>query len=242
MRHQINDILVRHQAEGSFVMKTIALALAGLLAFFTTCWAQQPTPLEAYRNMEFPPGDGNFEKGWQERVALEQKVINDADLAALRAALKDRDPFVRAIAARALGIRADKPSADALADLVKTDPEYMVRIRAVESLGYLKMRPEAIEEATKDATWGPVVGEAGRETSQGDADYAEPVRKAYAEPIPRKAMGSAGSGQPAPDFTALTLDGNPFRLSAAVGKGPSPSTSPPSRVEGVECTSRRSCA
>jgi hypothetical protein len=222
MRRQINDILVRDPAKGALVMKRIAIALAGFLAFLPEGRAQQPQPpLEAFRNMEYPPKDGNFEKGWQERVALEQDVINAADLGALRTALKDRDPFVRAIAARALGIRADKASADALADLVKTDPEYMVRIRAVESLGYLKMRPEAIEEATKDADMGVQWSAklAARQVKI-DADHAEPVRKAYAEPIPRKAMGSARVGQPAPDFTALTLDGKPFRLSAAVGKNP----------------------
>jgi HEAT repeat protein len=47
----------------------------------------------------------------------------------LRPALKDEDPFVRAIAARALGILGDKDSADALAELVKADKEYLVRIR-----------------------------------------------------------------------------------------------------------------
>ena len=39
---------------------------------------------------------------------------------------------MRAIAARALGILGDSDSADALAELVKADKEYLVRIRAVE--------------------------------------------------------------------------------------------------------------
>jgi hypothetical protein len=34
------------------------------------------------------------------------------------------------MAARALGIRGDKASADALAELVKSDPMYFVRIRS----------------------------------------------------------------------------------------------------------------
>jgi hypothetical protein len=222
MRRQINDILVRDPAKGALVMKRIAIALAGFLAFLPEGRAQQPQPpLEAFRNMEYPPKDGNFEKGWQERVALEQEVINTADLGALRAALKDRDPFVRSVAARALGIRADKPSADALADLVKTDPEYMVRIRAVESLGYLKMKPEVIEKAKEDVDPGVqwtakiVAGQL-----KSDTDYAAQVRKAYAAGIPRKAMGSARVGQKAPDFTAMTMEGKPFQLSAVVGKKP----------------------
>jgi len=84
--------------------------------------------------------------------SLEFDIINSADVGALRAGLKDPDPFVRSIAARALGIRGDKDSAEALAELVKTDPEGMVRVRAVESLGLLKMKPEVIELAKKDGT------------------------------------------------------------------------------------------
>jgi len=54
------------------------------------------------------------------------------------------------MAARALGFLADRASADALASMAAKDPEYLVRIRAVEALGFLKMKPEAIELARKD--------------------------------------------------------------------------------------------
>jgi peroxiredoxin len=33
-------------------------------------------------------------------------------------------------------------------------------------------------------------------------------------------MGSAKVGNPAPDFTAFTSDGKPFRLSSVLGKKP----------------------
>jgi hypothetical protein len=62
---------------------------------------QQPSPLENYRALKFPPKEENFDKGWQERVAAENDVINLAELGSLRAALKDQDPLVRSIAARA---------------------------------------------------------------------------------------------------------------------------------------------
>src|SRR5436190_5003977 len=114
--------------------------------------AQSQLPLDNYRNLKYRPIMENFNKGWQERVLVEFDIINTAALAALRAGLKDRDPFVRSIAARALGVRGDKDSAEALAELVKTDPEGMVRVRAVESLGLLKMKPEVIELAKKDST------------------------------------------------------------------------------------------
>src|SRR5262249_2992832 len=133
----------------------------------------------------------------------------------------DRDPFVRAIAARALGIRADKQSADALAALATSDPEHMVRARAVESLGLLKMKPQAVELAKKDAIDGVQwVARMAADEIKSETDYGALVHKAYAAGIDRDKLGVAKVGQPAPDFAALTSDGKPFRLATAVGKRP----------------------
>src|SRR5262245_35138408 len=87
-----------------------------------------PSPLESYRKLQYPPTEDNFDKGWKERVALEFDIVNAADVKSLRDALKDRDAYVRAMAARALGIRADKSCVDELAELAKNDPNYIVRI------------------------------------------------------------------------------------------------------------------
>src|SRR5262245_39938563 len=202
-------------------MHRMTIALAGLLLLPGAGWAQPTSPLEKYRRLQSPPKEENFAKGWQERVALEYEIINAADLKALRTALKDEDPFVRAIAARALGILGDKDSSDALAELVKADKEYCVRLRAVESLGYLKMKPEVIQLAIKDRDLGVswVAGLAADEL-KSDTDYAKQLREAYSTTIKREAMGSAKVGQPAPDFTALTSDGKPFKLSTVLGKKP----------------------
>src|SRR5262249_50706648 len=163
----------------------------------------------------------NFAKAWQERVALEYEVINAADLKALRSALKDEDPFVRAIATRALGIRGDKDSADALAERVKADKEYFVRLRAVESLGYLKMKPDVIRLAVKDRDGGVSwVAKLAADQLKSDTDYARQLREAYATGIERKAMGAAKVGHPAPDFATQTSDGKPFKLSTVLGKKP----------------------
>ncbi len=203
-------------------LRASVFMLVGLFLLPLAGRTQPPqSPIEKYRQLEFPPKDENFEKGWKDRVECEFAVMNAADLKSLRAALKDQDPFVRSIAARALGIRTDKDSAEALADLVKTDPEYMVRIRAVEALGFLKMKPEVIELAKKDrdagVQWTAKIA-AGQ--LQSDADYAPAVRQAYAAGIKREAMAAAQVGQPAPDFTAQTSDGKPFKLSAVLGKKP----------------------
>jgi hypothetical protein len=171
--------------------------------------------------LEFPPKDENFEMGWKDRVAADYDVINLADLPSLRAALTDRNPFVRAIAAYALGVRRDSTSADSLAELATNDKEYVVRIRAVEALALLKMKPDVIELAKKDLDPGVpfvarlVAGQVTRET-----DYAAEIRQAYSAGIDREDMGKAAVGKPAPDFTALTLDGKPFQLSSVLGKKP----------------------
>ena len=154
-------------------------------------------------------------------MAADYDVINSADLTSLRAALKDEDPFVRAIAAYALGVRSDRASADALAELVKNDKEYVVRIRAVEALALLKMKPEVIESAKKDGDPGvPFVANLVAGKVKSETDYAAEIRQAYAAGIDRGAMGSAVVGKPAPDFTALTIDGKPFRMSSVLGKKP----------------------
>jgi len=201
----------------------MVVALAGLFVLPSAGWTQpQATaPLEKYRTLEFPPKDENFAKGWQERVALEYEIINAADLKALRFALKDEDPFVRAIASRALGILGDSDSADALAELVKADKEYLVRIRAVESLGYLKLKSEVIELAIKDSDGGVGwVAKLAADELKSDTDYAKQVREGYATGIKRELMGIAKVGQPAPDFSARTSNDKPFKLSTVLGKKP----------------------
>ena len=156
--------------------------LAGFVVLQPTGWTQPPpSPLEKYRNLEFPAKEENFDKGWKDRVALEYEIINSADLKSLRTAHKYDDPFVRAIAAQALGIMGDKASADALAELVKADPEYLVRIRAVESLGYFKLKSDVIELAKKDRDGGVSwVAKIVADQLKSDTGYAAQVRQTYA--------------------------------------------------------------
>jgi len=185
-------------------------------------WAQQSSPaLERYRNLEFPPEPENFDKGWKDRVALEFEIINSGDLKSLRAATKDENRFVRAMAVRALGIREDEASVDTIVDLAKNDPEFIVRTRAVESLGLLKIKPEVIELLKKErdggVRWSAGLAADGFKSKQ---DHAAELRRAFAVGIKREEMGVAEVGKPAPDFSAQTIEGKPFKLSSVLGKKP----------------------
>lgn len=163
----------------------------------------------------------NFEKGWQDRVLADYEVINNADLKSLRVALADGSPFVRAIAAYALGVRGDTGSAEALAGLIKGDKEPIVRIRAVEALALLKSKPEALEGALKDRDPGvPFVAKLVAGQVKSNKDYSAQIRHAYATGIKREDLGRAIVGKPAPDFSALTLEDKPFHLSSVLGKKP----------------------
>src|SRR5262249_17975084 len=199
----------------------ITLGLIGLLVVSAPGRTEPPAPLDRYRNLEYRPTMENFNKGWQERVLVGFDIVNSADLGPPRAGLEDRNSFVRSIAARALGIRGDKASADALAELVKADPESMVRARAVEALGLLKLKPEAIALAQKDSDSGVQwVARMAAGQVQSATDYGALVLKAYGAGIKRDNLDVARVGQPAPDFSALTSDGKPFKLSTILGKKP----------------------
>jgi hypothetical protein len=97
----------------------------------------------------------------------------------------------------------------------------MVRIRAVEALGLLKLKPEAIELAHKDSSDGVRwVAKIAEGQVEADVDARDLMQKAYAAGIKKDRLGVAKVGEPAPDFTALTSDGKPFKLSTVLGKKP----------------------
>jgi hypothetical protein len=211
------------------LMTRVYFALISLAVLLPTVQAQEPkSALEKYRDLEFPAAPENtgngfkdLDKGWQERVSLEFEIINTAELKSLRSGLKDEDRLVRSIAARALGIRGDKASADVLAELARNDPEYMVRIRAVESLGLLKMKLEVIEAVKKNDEAGVAwAADLAIDQFKSKQDCAAQIQRAFAVGIDRKEMGVAKVGRTAPDFTAQTLDGKTFKLSSVLGKKP----------------------
>jgi len=195
------------------------------LCLFRPAMAEEPlSAIASYGNLKPPvvkPMFDGMDEGWQDRVALEFEIMNDADLKSLRTALRDKNPDARAMAARALGILADRDSADALAELVKSDPSYLVRIRAVESLGFLKMKPDVIQQAITDEQGGVrCSARLAADQLKSKDDFAGQVRRAFSVGIERDDMGQAEVGLPAPDITVQTMAGTPFRLSSVRGKQP----------------------
>ena len=79
----------------------------------------------------------------------------------------------------------------------------------------------AIRAATKDSHGG-VRWSAKISVSQATnkTDFAALARQSYAGGMSRESMGLAEVGKPAPDFTALTVDGKPFKFSSVLGKQP----------------------
>lgn len=201
-------------------MKSWITVVASIVAAWHVGYGQDAVPpLERFRQLEFPPIVENFSSGWRERTALEFEIVNQASLVSLRGALDDENAFVRAVAARALGIREDHESAERLASLAQSDPEPMVRIRAVESLSLLKSHADVIASAKKDEDAGVAwTAELIAGQCQSEIPCAEQFRVAFAQGLPPEAIGSAKLGELAPDFEAVTSEGKPFRLSDVVGK------------------------
>jgi hypothetical protein len=206
-------------------MDAIGPVLKGL-AFLVACapLSLQESPgriLDRYRKVDFVAArTGPWNEAHQQRLLLESELIRAGHAEPLRAALKDALPPVRAFAARALGILGDKESADAIAKLAKEDPESVVRENALLALGWMKTGAEAVRAATSDRNrFVRFVAEAAEAQQADPEDYGAKVRAAYAFPISKDETNRARVGQAAPDFSAVDTDGNPFKLSEAVGKG-----------------------
>ncbi|MDF1752011.1 MAG: HEAT repeat domain-containing protein [Verrucomicrobiales bacterium] len=147
--------------------------------------------------------------------------MNHQSVENLRTALDDDEGFIRAIAIRALAVRDDQQSVEKIAKLAETAPEPTVRARAIEALGILKARPDVIERAKSSKVNGVSgVAKTVEGQTESDIDFAKIAREAYADGLKPEGMDLAKIGQPAPDFSVMTLDGKEFKLSSVLGKRP----------------------
>jgi len=83
------------------------------------------------------------------------------------------------------------------------------------------MKLEVIESVKEDhengVSWA---ADLAVDQFKSDQDCAAQIRRAFAVGIDLKEMDVAKVGQPAPDFSAQTLDGKSFKLSSVLGKKP----------------------
>ncbi len=181
--------------------------------------ALQGSPLDEYRKSDFAPKKGKVDDAWKKRILLEFELVRAGKPELLRPALKDPSKEVRAFAAGALGILGDQASAAPLAELAKADPDAMVRIMALQGLGWLRAGPEAVEAARSDSNRDVVFMAGVADLHLKDPkDHAAVVREAYTAPLRLEELASARVGAPAPDFSALDSTGAPFQLSSVLKK------------------------
>jgi peroxiredoxin len=112
---------------GDAAPKLPAAAAASLDAFRAVAWGDRCKPLRA----DPPP------VGWQQRVKTEAALaaVDTKDAAALEALLADGDRFVRAAAARAVGLVSGPKGTPALAAALAAEKDKPARVAMIEALG-----------------------------------------------------------------------------------------------------------
>lgn len=179
----------------------------------------QSSPADEYRKVDFAQKQGKFDDACRKRIALEFEMIRTGKPDLLRPALKDPNRDVRAFAAATLGILGDKASAASIAQLAKEDSDAVVRVMALQGLGWLKAGPDVINAAKSDSNRDVKFMAGVAEAHLKDPrDFAAMVREAYKAPLKPEEIASAQLGKPAPDFSVTDSDGNPFKLSAVLKK------------------------
>lgn len=175
--------------------------------------------MDDYRKADFAQKKGKPDDGWKKRILLEGEIIRAGKVEPLRAALADPNRDVRAFAATALGILADKGAAAQIESLARRDPDPLVRGMAIQALGWLKAGAEAVQAArsdeSKDVQFLAGVAEGHL---KDPVDHASKLRDAYKIPLKPEEIASAQVGKPAPDFSALDSDGKTFKLSEVLKK------------------------
>ena len=163
-----------------------------------------------------PPRDG-----WQKRLETEWVfgALDDEYVPALEALLKDRERFVRALAARSLGVMASRSSTPVLIDAVNAERDPITRYTMVEALartggdGALEAI-EALQEPGTPRDLLFIIGTAWRHLKGGRYD-TESIRAEHREAV-RTRIPSAEKRKPAPEL-ALPSPNGPVNLSVHRG-------------------------
>ena len=160
--------------------------------------------------------------GWQERVKTEAALaaLDVKDWPSLQALLADPDRFVRAVAARALGLSGHMSNTAALAAALAVEKDKLVRVALVEALGRTA-GPGALEAIEAQQTHGGdvdvswTVGMARRQIKGRRWDVAN-LRAEFVDAA-RAQFSLAAIGKEAPELSLPGPD-KPVNLGPYRGK------------------------
>lgn len=189
-----------------------ATAAPRLDAFRKVTWADHIKPARAE-----PAPDV-----WKVRCDAEWALANlsKSDAAALLPVLADPDRFVRALAARSVGIAQPEGATKALIAALAVEKDKPTRIAMIEALGRVGgegalAAVEALQVPGCDPDVGFFVGLARRQLKGGAWDLAS-IRGEHADAL-RTKVASAKPGAPAPEI-ALPSPAGPVNLSTLKGR------------------------
>jgi len=172
-------------------------------------------------------GIANFNASdWRVRLLAIRELIRIGQPAAepLTGQLKSSDLHVRQIAAKTLGLLQHEAAAPHLRELLRNDPEMVVRAQAALALGRIGGEPSlellrqmaGNEEATRDVRHRCQLA-AYRIEHQINTN--QQLRKAY-RAMDSADFGQLEVGQAPPDFTLTDTSGKQHRLSDYIGRQP----------------------
>lgn len=189
-----------------------AAATAALDAFRAVTWGDRCKPIRAEPAPE----------GWQVRVKAQAALasLDAKDRPTLTALLGDADRFVRALAARAVGLHGSADDTPALAEALAAEKDKLARIAMIEALGRTGgpaalAAVEAQQQPGVDADISWMVGLARRQL-KGQRWDVENLRAEFAEAA-RAPFGKAEKGKEAPEL-ALPSPGKPVNLAPYKGR------------------------
>lgn len=215
------------RALGRSLLVLVAVAATAVAADTTTALpASAAAALDAFRRVPWadrckPVRGDPAPEGWQARVKLTAAFasLDARELPALEALLADPDRFVRAEAARGLGLTGSAKHTPALAAALSKETDKLAKIAMIEALGRAGgegalAAVEAQEQGT-DAEIRFAVGMARRQLKGGAWDVAN-LRAEVAEAALAQ-FSVAVIGRPAPELGLASAE-KPVTLGPLKGK------------------------
>jgi peroxiredoxin len=218
---------------GPVLTTLLGLALVASVAPLPTAAAEPTLPaapaakLEAFRKVDWaahlkPARPDPAPPSWKTRCEAEWTLaaLPKADAAALLPLLGDGDRFVRALAARSVGIAQPDGAAKALLAALAAEKDKNARVALVEALGRVGGEGvlEAVEAQQQPGAEADVVFQVGiarRQLKGGAWDLAS-IRGEHADAL-RVVVDGAKVGEPAPEL-ALPSPAGPVNLSTYKGR------------------------